>query len=82
MVETMYSDHGIAPVTGSIHPASKARMAMGADSDRRKLSIIFQRPTTGTVVGWPFGLRARPKIHGSNCQSPRAQRCWRAAATS
>ena len=24
----------------------------------------------------------RPKIHGSNCQSPRAQRWWRSAATS
>jgi len=50
--------------------------AAGAESVRRRLSNIFQRPMAG--------IRPLPRsnIHGSNCQSPRAQRCWRAAATS
>jgi len=73
-----------AASNGNVHPASKARTAAGADSVRRRLSIIFQRPIAGmappailvAVVG------ARPKIHGTSCQSPLAQRWWRRAATS
>ena len=42
-------------------------------ADQRKL----RRPRVS-----PASRAPRPKIHGSNCQSPRAQRCWRAAATS
>ena len=29
----------------------------------------------------PSASRARPRIQGSSCQSPRAQRCWRAASS-
>ncbi len=32
---------------GSVHPASKVRKAAGADSVRRRLSTIFQRPIGG-----------------------------------
>ena len=42
-------------------------------SVRRRLSSIFQRP----ISGMRGGRRREPKIQGSSCQSPRAQRCWR-----
>jgi hypothetical protein len=45
-----------------------------AVSDRRRLSTIFHRETPDTS---DRGL----KMNGSNCQSPRAQRCWRDAST-
>ena len=53
----------------------------GADSVRRRLSTIFQRamPGHGRAGARPLASRARPRIHGRSCQSPRAQRCWRAA---
>ncbi len=35
---------------GSVHPTSNARNAAGADSVRRRLSIIFQRPIKGIAV--------------------------------
>ena len=62
-------------------PAGPARTA-GADSVRRRLSSIFQRPIAGIARARRSApaSRPRPKIHGSNCQSPRAQRCWRARA--
>ena len=72
------------PAAAAVQPASSARIAAGADSERRRLSNIFQRPIAGTkraLLRAPVPV-ARPSIHGSNCQSPRAQRCWRAAATS
>ena len=53
------------------NPAKSVAIASGANKDRRKLSIIFQRPTAGIP---PPSCRFAPKIHGSNCQSPRAQR--------
>ena len=55
----------------------------GPESVRRRLSSIFQRPIAEDCRA-PItrGGSRRPKIHGSSCQSPRAQRCWRAAATS
>ena len=43
--------------------------------ERRRLSNIFQMPRPSNPV-W------RPKIHGSNCQSPRTQRCCRLVSTS
>jgi hypothetical protein len=63
--------------------ASSSTLA-GAISVRRRLSNIFQRPANGTLArpASPEPSRPRPRIHGSSCQSPRAQRCWRAAATS
>ena len=70
--------------SGRVHPASSATNAAGADKVRRRLSNIFQKPIAVTAleascVRLPF---TRPSIQGSSCQSPRAQRCWRAAATS
>ena len=67
---------------GSVHPAIKVINAAGADSVRRRLSSIFQRLIggIGARIRSPLASRAWPRIHGSNCQSPRAQRCWRAVA--
>ena len=61
---------GVAQVTTS------ANKLPGAERVRRKLSSIFQRP----IMGNP--LPRNPKIQGNNCQSPRAHRCSRDAATS
>ena len=65
-----------AGIRGKVHPPSKARRVAGADSVRRRLSIIFQRPINGIALraGWPLESRPRPRIHGRSCQSPRAQR--------
>ena len=74
-----------------VQHAINARKAAGANSVRRRLSIVFQRPIGGiaprrSVIAVAFRSLPepfpRPRIQGSNCQSPRAQRCWRAAATS
>ena len=54
----------------------------GAESERRKLSISFQRPISGMCVRRVDEEGPFPKIHGNNCQSPRTQRCWRDVATS
>ena len=59
----------------SVQAARSVRTAEGAESVRRRLSSIFQRPRNGTPAA------RRPTIHGRSCQSPRAQRCWRSAAT-
>ena len=64
--------HKTAVGKGNIQPANKASNAIGATNDRRRLSTNFQRPTKGTP---PRLNRLLPKIHGSNCQSPRTQRC-------
>ncbi len=72
-----------AAAPGGFHPANKANMHAGADSVRRRLSSIFHRPIAG------IGPRSRsvpavgprPQTHGSNCQSPRAQRWQRSAST-
>ena len=67
-----------------VHPTSKARTAAGAESVRRRLSTIFQRPIAGMAPRFRSSLTTgpRPKIQGSNCQSPRAQRWCRRAAMS
>ena len=55
-------------IEGNVHPASKARTAAGADSVRRRLSSIFQRPIAGIAQLRPVDLPTigqRPKIHGS-----------------
>ena len=57
-------------------PRRRVRSAHGAESVRRRLSIIFQRPSSGHAAP-----RAGPRIQGRSCQSPRAQRCWRSVAT-
>ena len=73
------------PSSGIAHPASKARTA----SRRRQRSpqIVEHLPAAdrrnGAALSDPCRrLGPRPKIHGSSCQSPRAQRWWRMAATS
>ena len=67
----------------NVHAATSVATASGADSVRRRLSTIFQRAMPGMEprVRRPVASRARPRIHGRSCQSPRAQRCSRAAAT-
>jgi len=59
------------------HRASASRLS-GASSERRRLSSILKRPMMGNA----WGPRRAPKIHGSSCQSPRVQRCWRLPDTS
>ena len=58
---------GIAPGQGQHGATGRSD---GMHSVRRRLSTIFQR--------WIPGKRS-PRIHRSSCQSPRAQRCCRAA---
>src|SRR2546428_6904370 len=67
--------HTTGDAAGSVHPTTNVRKVAGADSVRRRLSIIFHRPINGIGRWEPY-----PTIHGSSCQSPRAHRCWRAAA--
>ena len=71
-------------ICGASHPASRVRNMHGAESVRRRLSIIFQRLIAGIEIlrRSSFERPPRPKIQGRSCQSPRAQRCWRAAAAS
>ncbi len=71
-----------AAFSGSNHPATSARTLAGADSVRRRLSSIFHSPISGSESLPGPAASPRPRIHGSNCQSPRAQRWLRAAATS
>ena len=59
--------HTDAAADGNASPASNDSMQVGADKVRRRLSSIFQRPIAGTPA-------PRLSSHGSNCQSPRAQR--------
>src|SRR2546422_6717629 len=66
--------HTTGDAAGSVHPTTNVRKVAGADSVRRRLSIIFHRPINGIGRWEPY-----PTIHGSSCQSPRAHRCWRAA---
>src|SRR2546427_10665340 len=67
--------HTTGDAAGSVHPTTNVRKVAGADSVRRRLSIIFHRPINGIGRWEPY-----PTTHGSSCQSPRAHRCWRAAA--
>ena len=63
---------------GSSHARPSVASSAGACSERRRLSSILPSPTEPTA--W-LTLACR-RIHGSSCQSPRVQRCWRLAATS
>jgi len=91
IVAIMNAVHIAAGHIGSVHPAIMAISVTGACSVRRRLSIIFQRPSDGIddrpsrggeVAASALEPCARPNIHGSSCQSPRAHRCCLAAATS
>ena len=84
IVDRMKPVQTTAACRGSVHPAIKAATLAGADSERRRLSSIFQRPISGSarLPRAPVAASPRPRIHDNSCQSPRTQRCWRAAATS
>ena len=60
---------GISQLTTSI------KNIAGADRERRRFSIIFQRASAEMLRQY------RPQIQGSSCQSPRTQRCERMSAT-
>ena len=66
-------------LAGSSEPSNTERPSRtaqaGSTRERRRLSLIFQRPRRSTPK-----LRAF-HITGSSCQSPRVQRCRRDAAT-
>ena len=47
IVVRMNALHSSAEANGNVHPTTKARRHAGGDNDRRRLSIIFQRPTSG-----------------------------------
>ena len=73
--------HTRAELPGSVQPATRVSQVAGAERVRRRLSIIFHRPMRGIRVR--RAPAAPPAmIQGSSCQSPRAHRCCRAAATS
>ena len=74
--------HTSGELWGSVQPATSVSQAAGADSVRRRLSIIFHMPMTGIRVRRVAAAAVPLMIQGSSCQSPRAQRCCRAAATS
>src|SRR3989442_15180380 len=65
--------HTTGAAAGSVHPTTKVRKVPGADSVRRRLSIIFHRPINGIGRWEPY-----PTIHGSSFQSPSPHRFGRA----
>ena len=82
MVASTNAVHTSGEAGGSSQPAIRVSQAAGADRVRRRLSIIFHRPTSGIQVGRAPARMSPRIIQGRSCQSPRAQRCWRPAATS
>src|SRR3989442_8271566 len=46
--------HTTAAAAGSVHPTTKVRKVAGADSVRRRLSIIFHRPINGIGRWGPY----------------------------
>ena len=66
--------------TGATTPLASASISsasdIGATSERRRLSSIFQR----LIARMPYCLLL--KMNGNSCQSPRVQRCTREPATS
>lgn len=68
---------------GTAQLATRVSQAAGGDKVRRRLSTIFHTPMSGIQVPRAVPPDTSPlTIHGSSCQSPRAQRYWRPAATS
>ena len=58
----------------AVQPASRARTASGADSVRRRLSSIFQRPIAGTARGDSAAPALRPAAENPRQQLPVAAR--------
>ena len=76
------------PYRGGPQRAAASRSAGQKGSRRRQRTaqIVEQLPAAHQrdrrfLLTPSAALRPKPKIQGSNCQSPRTQRCWRAAAT-
>ena len=66
-----------AASNGRSQPAKRASRQVIGEDVRRRLSTIFQRPLAGIAADRVRALPSRtshPRIHGNNCQSPRAQR--------
>ena len=79
--KTMKAVHAAASGAESHNqPAVNASVVRMGVSERRRLSVIFQRPSGGKPPAPVRPAGAPPTIHGNNCQSPLTQRCWRAAA--
>ena len=74
---TMNPVHAAASPAGKrLQPRKSAHnVAMGV-IDRLRLSSIFQMPRAGIPC-----IDRQSSNHGNSCQSPRTQRCCRAAAT-
>ena len=71
---------GLLEVSGVLAQPQSIRPSKQGDIRLRlRLSNIFQRPTRvgRNFVRLPSNLGARNPSHGSNCQSPRIQRCCR-----
>ena len=60
--------HTLHGTAGTSQAADSSISIAGAERERRRLSIIFQRPMRG------MSAPRFPKIQGRSCQSPRAQR--------
>ena len=66
---------------GSVQPAASSSTSAGGMRLRRRLSRIFQREITGSVLDDASQPLAPGTVRHSQraiCQSPRTQRCWRA----
>ena len=70
----------IPPATRGMRPAPTASAAGCRSSSSGRSAESPSADRRVHAAGIP-PVRA-PKIHGNSCQSPRAHRCWRAAATS
>ena len=75
------SDHAIADPGSTVQPARNNTTSAGASRLRRRLSRIFHRAITGSVLGKGRPLASGTVRHSqrATCQSPRTHRCWRAA---
>ena len=78
---------GAFTITTSSLPAGTVGTAYTGRRGKRAAQIVQHLPAADSRKRarrrhGPGSEGARPKIHGRSCQSPRAQRCWRGAATS
>ena len=81
-MSNMTSGHDPAAPGSNHQPKMKSASVVGETSERRRLSVIFQRcsPVRGLSVRAPAESSTRPPSHGKVCQSPRTHRCRREAA--
>ena len=69
IVVRMNALHSSAEANGKVQPPSKARKPAGADNDRRRLSIIFHRPTSG-IARWRRSPSGPPPAEDPRQQLP------------